>query len=253
MRYALINGERQEAAKGATGLCLCCGADVISKCGKIRCNHWAHKNNNECFYSQKESKTEWHLNWQNCFNKDWQEVRCVDEETGEVHIADIKTPKGLVVEFQHSAIKPEERLSREKYHKNIIWVVDGKRNKKIYQPGVSLFNTTNKVLLSAAYGFHEVIDGCETVHGEDNQKIKLFSCSKPECFFPKEWLGSPIPIFFDFHFFIKTYNTVKGIIFGVIFVKQKYYIVKLDSTCFIDMIKNDNLVYYLLKAFPLDF
>ena len=43
MRYALVNGEKQGATKGEKGLCLCCGRDVIAKCGEIRCNHWAHK------------------------------------------------------------------------------------------------------------------------------------------------------------------------------------------------------------------
>ena len=130
MRYALVNGVRQEATKGAKGKCFCCGADVIAKCGEIRCNHWAHKNKEVCPYSQKEPKTQWHVDWQNNFPKEWQEVRCADEQTGEIHIADIKTPNGLVVEFQHSAINPEERSSREKYHKNMVWVVDGTRTKK---------------------------------------------------------------------------------------------------------------------------
>jgi hypothetical protein len=31
---------------------------------------------------------------------------------GEWHIADVRTPSGLVLEFQHSAIKPTERSAR---------------------------------------------------------------------------------------------------------------------------------------------
>ena len=39
MRYALENGIKKEATKGAKGTCLCCGAEVIAKCGKIRIAH----------------------------------------------------------------------------------------------------------------------------------------------------------------------------------------------------------------------
>ena len=120
MKYAFVNGIKQEASKGINGQCLCCGAEVIAKCGNIRIAHWAHKNNEKCPYSMKEPKTPWHGDWQNHFSKEWQEVKCIDEETGEVHIADIKTPNGLVVEFQHSAIQAEERLARERFHKNMV-------------------------------------------------------------------------------------------------------------------------------------
>ena len=56
MKYALVNGIKQQASKGLQGKCLCCGADVIAKCGSVRVYHWAHKNKNECTYSQKEAK-----------------------------------------------------------------------------------------------------------------------------------------------------------------------------------------------------
>ena len=70
MRYALENGIKKEATKGAKGTCLCCGAEVIAKCGKIRIAHWPHKNNEECPYSKKEPKNQWHLDWQNHFPKE---------------------------------------------------------------------------------------------------------------------------------------------------------------------------------------
>ena len=52
----------------------------------------------------------------------------MDEKTGERHIADVKTPKGLVIEFQHSPIQSEELRSRETFYDNMIWIVDGERH-----------------------------------------------------------------------------------------------------------------------------
>ena len=250
MRYALIDGTRQEATKGAKGQCLCCGADVIAKCGKIRCWHWAHKNNKECPYSKKEPKTQWHLDWQNYFPKEWQEVRCIEEQTGEIHIADIKTPNGLVVEFQHSAINSEERLSREQFHKYMTWVVDGTRIKKTRKLGLSLAYILCEVLQSASFGLHVVKDGCETIHGQDNTKIKLFACPKAEQFFPKEWLDIPVPVFFDFNISEKTQRLNKKIILGLIYLDSKYYVVKLDYNILIEEIKSQKLIFDLVNAFP---
>ena len=250
MREALVNGIKQEAVKGAKGICLCCGCEVVAKCGKVRCHHWAHKNKEECNYSQKEPKTQWHINWQNQFPKEWQEVRCVDEKTGDIHIADIKTPRGLVVEFQHSAIAPEECLAREQYYRDMIWVVDGERSKKMHKNAIDLADTICKILWSASLGIHDVIKGCETIHGQDNKKIKLFTCSKAEQFFPNEWLNMSVPVFFDFNIFEKRREGIIKIIFGVIYWKQKCYIAKLDYFAFVGAIRTQSLLYDLKIAFP---
>ena len=37
-----------------------------------------------------------------------------------------------MIEFQHSSIKAEEKLAREQFYKNMVWVVDGKRTKNDY-------------------------------------------------------------------------------------------------------------------------
>ena len=66
-----------------------------------------------------ETETQWHRNWKNKFPIVWQEIFLHDEQTGELHIADVRTEHGLVIEFQHSHIKPEERISRENFYK--IW------------------------------------------------------------------------------------------------------------------------------------
>jgi hypothetical protein len=52
----------------------------------------------------------------------------VDPISKERHIADVKAPHGLVVEFQHSPLSLEEISAREKFYGNMIWIVDGQRN-----------------------------------------------------------------------------------------------------------------------------
>lgn len=44
----------------------------------------------------------------------------------EVHRADIKTPTGIVIEVQHSAMTDEERESREDFYENLVWIIDGR-------------------------------------------------------------------------------------------------------------------------------
>ena len=51
----------------------------------------------------------------------------IDQASGEKHIADVKTPFGLVIEFQHSPIEQMEVESRETFYGNMIWIVDGDR------------------------------------------------------------------------------------------------------------------------------
>lgn len=45
---------------------------------------------------------------------------------GEIHRADIKTANGIVIEVQHSSITDVERLSREIFYQNLVWVIDGR-------------------------------------------------------------------------------------------------------------------------------
>ena len=124
MKFALLNDKRIEATKGAKGICPCCGNDLVAKCGEINIHHWSHKK--KCDDHWWENETEWHRNWKNYFPKEWQEIIQKDE-SGEKHIADVKTSSGWVIEFQHSAIATEERNSRDKFYKKLIWVVDGTR------------------------------------------------------------------------------------------------------------------------------
>ena len=126
MKLALVNGQRSEPSPQLRASCAYCGREMISKCGRVKMWHWAHKSRASCD-PWWESETEWHRDWKNQFPVDWQEIVHTDEATGEKHIADVRTPFGLVIEFQHSPIEPQELESREAFYKNLIWVVDGDR------------------------------------------------------------------------------------------------------------------------------
>lgn len=173
MKYALVNQIKAEAQKGAKGICPSCGSELIAKCGDQKINHWAHKGNRNCD-PWWEPETEWHRSWKNNFDVEWQEVSLTDENTGERHIADVRTAHNLVIEFQHSSIIPEERQSREKFYKEMVWVVDGtrlKRDKPRFLKWMQYYHIKNKYLYTIEF---------------------------PDEVFPKNWLDSTVPIIFDF-------------------------------------------------------
>ena len=126
MEFALVDGERRKPTKGARGVCQCCGAEMIAKCGRIKMWHWAHWPRTSCD-PWWGGETDWHREWKGRFPEDWREVVHVDEHTGEKHIADVKTPTGLVIEFQHSPLDDLELISREIFYEDMIWIVDGDR------------------------------------------------------------------------------------------------------------------------------
>jgi hypothetical protein len=99
---------------------------MIAKCGQHKLWHWAHKSRVHCD-QWWEPETEWHRAWKNQFPDEWHEVVLFDSITNEKHIADVKTDKGLVLEFQHSIITPEEMKAREAFYDNMVWIVDGCR------------------------------------------------------------------------------------------------------------------------------
>src|SRR5579871_5058401 len=173
MQYALKNDQRIEPSPKAKALCPICHTTVIAKCGTRRIHHWAHEGLKNCD-SWKENETQWHRDWKNRFPSDWREY-VQHDESGEKHIADIRTPHGLVLEFQHSHLEPKEREVRESFHKKIVWVVDGIRLKKDYprfQNGLKNFKRT-------------------TTQG-------YYLSPNPEESFPALWLNCPVPVFFDF-------------------------------------------------------
>jgi competence protein CoiA len=180
MQFALVNNNRLEAQPQLQGLCCCCWKPVIAKCGTRKIWHWAHKSKTECD-DWWEPETEWHRTWKNNYVPDWQEISLLDERTGEKHIADIRTIHTLVIEFQHSHIEPQERTSREKFYKNMVWVVDGTRLKRDYP----------RFLKGKKNSFENQI-----FYNTDNPKV--FRVDLLDWCFPSAWLKSSVPVIFDF-------------------------------------------------------
>ncbi len=175
MKFALINGEKSEATKRARGLCPSCCSELTAKCGEVNVNHWAHKGNRNCD-PWWENETDWHRSWKDKFPLEWQEIVHFDE-SGEKHIADVKTKTEWAIEFQYSFLNPEERRSRNAFYPKIVWVVSGARRK------------TDKLQ------FQKILDESTIVIREPLIKRVHFP---EECRLLKEWSDSTALVFFDF-------------------------------------------------------
>ena len=147
----LSKGLKQSLNQVLNGQCDFCNSEMVAKCGEIKIWHWAHKSKRNCD-PWWESEGEWHRAWKNQFPANWQEVIHQDPSTGEKHIADVKTPTGLVIEFQHSPISPDELNSRELFYQNMIWIVDGDR-------GALDFSYFNMGLSMEPINFHPLAYG----------------------------------------------------------------------------------------------
>jgi competence protein CoiA len=122
-----------------------------------------------------EKETYWHRGWKNKFPAECQEFVQYDERSGEKHIADVRAPHGLVIEFQHSPLDPLERAAREHFYGNMVWVVDGARLERDYPR----FDRGKGDLRLTT------IQGC-------------FLLASPDKCFPAMWLDSSVPVIFDF-------------------------------------------------------
>lgn len=173
MRFADVEGQRCEAQPGTSATCRCCGAAVIARCGDLRVWHWAHRSVRGCDHWW-ESETEWHRTWKNEFPSDWQEF-VQTAPSGEKHVADVKTQSGTVIEFQHSPLKAEERMSREAFYRKMVWVVNARRRKR----------DADQLLKS--------IGPCVYAH----EPFILFVADHQERALLRDWNSSPMPVYFD--------------------------------------------------------
>lgn len=174
MKLAVVDGHRLEAAPGISAACQACGSPVIAKCGEIRIWHWAHQTKQGCD-AWWENEGEWHRAWKNRFSISWQEIVHSDER-GTKHIADVRTDRGWVIEFQHSHISPDERRSRSAFYKRLVWVVDATRRK------------TDSSQFAKALETGSPVAGNHYIRRVLTDKCRLLS----------EWRGSAAPVFFDF-------------------------------------------------------
>ena len=117
--------------KGEECFCPKCGKPVRHRMGKIRKAHFSHRPEENCPYGlDKDYKSEWHIRMQEYFPKEAREYRFKDEETGEIHIADVFLEEAnTVLEFQHSRIEEEEFVKRTAFHlkqegRRVVWLFD---------------------------------------------------------------------------------------------------------------------------------
>jgi competence protein CoiA len=174
MKYSLVNGERREAEKGLSGICIGCEQPMVPKCGLVKVKHWAHKSKCKCDHWW-ENETEWHRNWKDHFPDECQEVR-LRAENGEWHFADVRTAQGWVLEFQNSPISDEERDARNAFYRTIVWVVNGSRLKR-----------------DRDRFFKTIENGIKIC--DNPQVIKIFLS---ESSLVEKWSKSKAPVFFDF-------------------------------------------------------
>jgi len=224
MRYAILNNSRVEAkTEYREQKCICpeCNAEVIPVCGNTYAHHWRHKVKTDCIL-EYTPMTPWHKAWQNQFDDSCREIVHFDEITKEKHVADIKTQNGIIVELQHSAISIEERVSREKFYKNMIWIIDGRKYyekfKKIKYKQINQYQ---------------------------------FICLNPNEGFPSEWLNCSVPIYFDY-LGLDNHLNENFFIFELTKRNNQILITKILIKTFIQEIKNakaiipNNINYYVI-------
>jgi competence protein CoiA len=172
MKFAFVEGKRQEAQPGLPGECPVCDAAMIAKCGNVRAPHWAHRRPSDCD-PWWEPETPWHRDWKNHFPINWQET-IHTSANGEKHIADVKTDSGVVLEFQHSPLDPAERQSRENFYPKMVWIVDGARRKR------------------------DPKQFFESLRGPMFGQSPIYSVSISDSALLRDWGVSRVPVYFDF-------------------------------------------------------
>ncbi len=176
MNYALVDGRKIAARPGLKGQCPVCGSEVSTKCGEIRVWHWAHTRRRACD-PWWENETPWHRAWKDAFPVDWQEI-VHRAETDEKHVADIKTERGWVIEFQHSHLAAGERGAREDFYERMVWVVDGRRRKRDWTQFERAIKEGSRYL----------------------ERPAVWLVWIDESALLKEWAESRVHVFFDFGF-----------------------------------------------------
>ena len=116
-----------DAASNTDYFCPVCGTPLIPKRGSIRRHHFAHKGEKSCSdtWSRGYDESDWHYSWQERFPKENREVTL---ELGDIrHRADVLTGR-TVVEFQRSALRPEQFNDRNTFYQDlgykVVWLYD---------------------------------------------------------------------------------------------------------------------------------
>jgi hypothetical protein len=117
---------RRPRRTGERALCPGCGARVDSAVGDLVIPHWRHFAQSDCD-SWAGGETDWHLGWKaTALEAGYQiEVPFIGPP---LHRADAISPRGHVIEFQHSGLSPDALLERSDFYMRfgpLAWVFDG--------------------------------------------------------------------------------------------------------------------------------
>lgn len=167
MLLGLIN-DKNRARPSFTGqraICPFCKGELIAKCGDIYINHWQHKALSECD-SWKENEGEWHKVWKANFPEENQEV--IITVGSEKHIADVKTNKGTVIEFQNSSISSNTIAIRENFYGDMVWVV----NAALFVENLKIRSVVTHQLKFNENAFANELDDSDAFHDESIQRYK---------------------------------------------------------------------------------
>ena len=121
-KISILNADKSEHY-----ICPGCKEPLIIKSGNIRCHHFAHQRNSNCNFDKNNDMSIWHINWQNRFPIETQEIeRRFGDST---HRADVLLEKPrIVIEFQHSPISVEDFKDRNNTYVSlgyrVVWLCD---------------------------------------------------------------------------------------------------------------------------------
>lgn len=113
-----------EANKQTDYFCPVCSGKLILRAGEVNAHHFAHEAG-ACPDHWHYDMSDWHKTMQEQFPIECREV--VMKHNGEIHRADV-FKDGIVVEFQHSPITPQEFRERNTFYNTlgykVAWVFD---------------------------------------------------------------------------------------------------------------------------------
>lgn len=167
-----------DTASNMDYFCPTCGSPVIPRKGEVRRHHFAHKGGGACSdgWARSYDDSEWHHLWQERFPKENQEVTLT---LGDIrHRADVLTGV-TVVEFQKSALTPEQFNDRNTFYQDlgykVVWLYDlrdtfreGGMREESHENGSYHFSWDNPRKAFRAY---------DLVHGN----VDLFLQLRDEC------------------------------------------------------------------------
>lgn len=108
-----------EANKQTDYFCPVCSGKLILRAGEVNAHHFAHEAG-ACPDHWHYDMSDWHKTMQEQFPIECREV--VMKHNGEIHRADI-FKDGVVVEFQHSPITPQEFRERNTFYNTLGYKV----------------------------------------------------------------------------------------------------------------------------------